>query len=498
MYEANFGLDRRPFSSVPRTDQYYPATTIELSRQTLDRAVQRAEGIGLVVGAAGTGKTLLCQMLAEQFRETFRVALLWSGRLSTRRALLQAILFELGQPYRGMDEGELRLAVVDYATTHEECPNGVVLVVDEAHTLPLRLFEEIRLLTNLAKDNLPRIRLLLVGGPLLEERFANPKLEFLSQRIVARCYLEPLSRAETQQYVERQVSQAGAGQEPIFSTEACRAVHQATDGVPRLVNQLCDHAMLLAFSDGHNRINAKCVEEAWSDLQQLPTPYTSAEQAETETVIEFGGLDDEPYEPTLPTPTDSCEDDPELSAPALRVAPLTDEPADDSFGQLSVAADISDEDFHPAGSIGPELELVFDDGADPFGESFEEEEVLPDGCRMGAEPALSTAEMPGLEESEGVGEEPIKPVELLEPVSETHDRSAGLPNREINVAAESEPEPLVLHLEEDESFERPEEDSDLIVVEEGYDSPSEKVSDTIPVVRHQEFAQLFSRLRRTS
>ncbi len=490
MYEANFGLDRRPFSSVPRTDQYYPATTIESSRQTLDRAVQRAEGVGLVVGPAGTGKTLLCQMLAEQFRESFQVAMLCCGRLSTQKALLQAILFGLKQPYRGMDEGELRLALVDYVTADEDCPNGIVLVVDEAHTLPLRLFEEIRLLTNLAKDNRPRIRLVMVGGPLLEERFANPKLESFSQRIVARCYLEPLTRAETQQYIQRQVSRAGAGDEPIFSTEACRAVHQATDGVPRLVNQLCDHAMLLAFSNGQSRINTGCVEEAWADLQQLPTPYAGGHEADTGAVIEFGGLDDEPSETTGPDSTDSCEDDADPSVLALRVAPLTE---DRPVKPVDGAEDNSDEDFQPAGSIGPELELVFDDGRDPFGEPFEEEEVVSDGHPVGPVLTSSTDESSRVEEPEG------KAVEPVESDSEVRDRSAGLPNREINVAAESEPKTFLLHGEEDdEPVERPAEGHDLIVVEEGYETPPEQIAGTIPVVRHQEFARLFSRLRRTS
>ena len=87
----------------------------------------------MVVGSAGTGKTLLCQLLAEQLRGQFQVVLLSGGRLGTRRALLQAILYELGQPYRGMDEGELRLSLAEYLTRSDDCRHGVVLLVDEAH-----------------------------------------------------------------------------------------------------------------------------------------------------------------------------------------------------------------------------------------------------------------------------------------------------------------------------------------------------------------------------
>lgn len=158
-------------------DQYFPAGTIENARTTLARCIQRGEGAGLVIGPSGTGKTLLCLTLAEQFRHSFEVAMLASGRLSTRRALFQAILYELGRPYRYMDEGELRLAVVDYLTSSDDASRGMLLLVDEAHTLPLRLLEEIRLLSNVSRNGQSLVRLVLLGSAVLEERFASPKLD---------------------------------------------------------------------------------------------------------------------------------------------------------------------------------------------------------------------------------------------------------------------------------------------------------------------------------
>ena len=109
--------------------------------------------------------------------------MLASGRLSTRRALFQAILYELGRPYRGMDEGELRLAVVDYLMAGDNNSRGLVLLVDEAHTLPLRLLEEIRLLTNLARSGQPLVRLVMAGGPALEERFASPEARLVQPAV---------------------------------------------------------------------------------------------------------------------------------------------------------------------------------------------------------------------------------------------------------------------------------------------------------------------------
>src|SRR5262249_37324421 len=147
--------------------------------------------------------------------------LLTSGRLCTRRALLQAILFELGLPYRGMEEGDLRLSLVDYLSPHGEsaqaATSGLLLVVDEAHTLPQRLLEELRLITNLMRSGRPCVRLLLSGGPQLEERFANPRLESFNQRVAARCYLEALDRQQTDEYVRHHFRQAQGDPDSVLT-----------------------------------------------------------------------------------------------------------------------------------------------------------------------------------------------------------------------------------------------------------------------------------------
>lgn len=378
MYDGCFGLNRRPFASVPQIDHYFPATAIEGARTTLARSIQRGEGTGLVIGPSGTGKTLLCLLLAEQFRRLFQIVMLQSGRLSTRRALFQAILYELGQPYRDMDEGEARLAVIDYLTTGDGSSRGMVLLVDEAHTLPLRLLDEIRLLTNLVRSGQPLVRAVLAGGPVLEERFASPKLDSFSQRLSARCYLEALNRTETESYVRSQINSAGGHGDRVFSDETCQSVFQATGGVPRLVNQLCDHALLLAYVAGRERIEPATVEEAWSDLQQLPTPWTGeSKQEPAGGVIEFGSLDEQTD--TAPTATAAAP-----SPPTLRITSADEEhdagegEPDRQICRIERLLAVADDDFQPAGSIGPEVELGFDGAIHPFQEEFEHEEVVAD------------------------------------------------------------------------------------------------------------------------
>ena len=316
MYESFFGFQERPFDAAPRTDRYYPGEVVELAREALTRCIDRAAGCGLLVGPPGSGKTLLCHVLAEHFSDRLAPVLLSSVRLGTRKDLLQAILFELGQPYRRMEEGELRLALIDRMSPGEGRGEGMLLIVDEAHSVSPALFDELRLLTNLVREGRPRVRLVMAGSAVLEERFASPKLASLNQRLVARCYLESLRSEETAQYVLAQTAAAGGQHESIWSQEALRAVHQATDGCPRLVNQLCDHALLLAARQENKTVEARCVQEAWADLQQLPTPWSDppAPQAgqpshgdapQHATVIEFGSLDDD--EPTSDSLASSAE-----------------------------------------------------------------------------------------------------------------------------------------------------------------------------------------------
>jgi type II secretory pathway predicted ATPase ExeA len=297
MYESFFRFHDRPFAAAPVIDTYYPAETIEQSRQNLIRIVERAEGPGLIVGPAGVGKSLLCRLLAEYFRDRFDVVILSSARITTRKALLQNILFELGLPYRDSEEGELRLSLLDFLQPGNSSENGMLLIVDEAHALPMRLLDEIRMITNLVRDGQVRVRLVLAGGPRLEERFAHPKLESFNQRLAARCYLDAIGREDCFRYVHSQIAAAGGDAAKIFDDSVQEAIYQATGGIPRLVNQICDHALVLGCAGGHRQLSGARIEEAWSDLQQLPGPWeTPVAQVDAgDGVVEFGSWDEEEH-----------------------------------------------------------------------------------------------------------------------------------------------------------------------------------------------------------
>ncbi len=283
----------RVFPSYPQVARYFPGRSIEDARGRLGRAIERGDGPGLVIGGPGTGKSLLLQVLAGQFQDRFDVVLPACARLCTRRALLQSILFELGLPYRSRDEGELRLSLLDHLLSKEDCPAGLLLLVDEAQTLPVALLDELRVLTNLVRSGLPRVRLVLAGSSSLEECFADPELESFSQRLTARCYLGPFTQEETTQFIRAQFAASGAVPDEVFAPETWHAVFEATDGVPRLVNQLCDRAVGEAIAQGHTLVDRKSIQAAWADIQQLPTPWDTPEpppEASTSPTIEFGDL----------------------------------------------------------------------------------------------------------------------------------------------------------------------------------------------------------------
>lgn len=297
MYESFFQLSKRPFAAAPQVDCYVSTPFCDHALQSTIRCLDRAEGIALVMGPTGTGKSLLCQLVAKHFSDRYQVALLNSARLCTRRALLQNILFELQLPYRNLDEGELRLTLVSHLEPQATGSQGLILIVDEAHTLPARLLEEVRLITNLVRDGQPRIRLMLAGGMAMEERLASPKLEAFQQRLATRSYLQSLTYDETLHYIGRQIYQCGGDANRFFPVEAMDAVYRVTDGVPRLINQLCDHSLVLASQKQIAKMDRRGIEEAWADLQQLPGPWhedhPKAGKPVEEGVIEFGQLADE-------------------------------------------------------------------------------------------------------------------------------------------------------------------------------------------------------------
>lgn len=351
MYEELFQTPDRPFRAMPDVRFYCPYESAEQARQTVLRVVRRGEGPAAVMGGVGLGKSLLAQLLADDLNDRFDVVRLHAARLCSRRAMLQNILFELRLQYRELSEGELRLSLMErmepsphYAT------DGIVLIIDEAQSLPTKLLEELRLITNFARQGQPRARLVLLGTLLLEETFALPEMSSFNQRLAARCFLQPMNRQQTADFVRHQFCCVEIDPKQIITRDALENVYVASEGVPRIVNQVMDHALILAIANDQYPISAALVQEAWADLQQLPVSWSN-EASMGSAPVEFGSIDEldqdfelepEGFEESQPVgslnwpaPSDLDDVGPASNSAAM---PSTSSPAITSSSQSGAAA----------------------------------------------------------------------------------------------------------------------------------------------------------------
>lgn len=362
-------VSQRAFPAHPRVDRYFAAESCEAARRRITQCLLRGDGPALLLGAPGVGKTMLLEVLAAELaQQRLCVVRLASTQLCTRRALLQAILHGLGAPYRDREEGELRLALTDLLGDPAATAEWVALLVDEAQTLPVRLLEELRVLSNVALDGAPRLRLVLSGTHALDESFTAPELDAFSQRIAARCYLEPLSRDEIGRYVRAHVAVAGGDPDRLLAHDVYEAIVRASDGLPRLINQVCDRAIVLAMEQGHDLIDAASIGEAWSDLHQLAAPWqspassrlaaaASRSEASDESSVEFGMLDDA----------------------------FDDQPSELKEGEWNAGDKLRD-----LGAVEQEADTRRSPGSDDLRESFEEDEDDDVPCVAYAFPGAST------------------------------------------------------------------------------------------------------------
>ena len=266
-----YPLATRPFMTVPRVGSFHPSPDATKALDGLIRVIRRAEGIGLLVGPTGSGKSLLLSCLRERIDGDYVVALLSGARICTRRGLWQSILSDLGEAYRDLDEEELRIGLVDRIRGLAATGSGLVVLVDEAHTLPRRLLEELRLLSGVVTAY-PAVHLVLAGTIRLEEMLGESDLEGIAQRIAVRGYLEALDYEETCRYVRTQMYCAGLVWDSRFEPECDAVVYSLTEGVPRLINQLCDQAIRLAEQRSADEVGKQDLAAAWEEIQNLPAP----------------------------------------------------------------------------------------------------------------------------------------------------------------------------------------------------------------------------------
>lgn len=269
MYERAFELTRRPFLGTPDTTAYFPSSGHEEVLALLKIFLKEGDGIGVLVGGPGSGKTLLCHLLLEQLDAACAPVFITNPHSPSVAALLQAILYDLSLPYEGAGEQELRLRVTDQLIERFRGGTRTVLFVDEAQHLSVEQIEELRLLTNLESRRDRALQVLLVGQEKLAETLADSRLAGLRQRVAVYARLSPLSAEETVEYVRALVSKAGGAADAIFTAAAFSDLYELSLGVPRRINQLCHRALYLAYSHESGTVDAREIQEAARQLCPL-------------------------------------------------------------------------------------------------------------------------------------------------------------------------------------------------------------------------------------
>lgn len=271
-----FGMRYRPFRSSPDCASYYPATGHEQVLARLYEAVVGEDGLMLVAGEPGTGKTLLAHRLLGRLGGSYVSLLLCNTHINTRLELYQALLFDLGLPYQGQSEQELRLRFTEAVLESFGRGKPTLIIVDEAHHLSPDLLEELRLLGNLEAASGKAVQVLLLAQPSILGTLQDSRLAALRQRLVVRLWLEPLDLEESCDYVLAQLRMAGAKAEQRITTEALELIGRTAHGVPRVINQIAAASLHLAASADVPKVDAEVVLEALASLGLEPVTTTDA------------------------------------------------------------------------------------------------------------------------------------------------------------------------------------------------------------------------------
>jgi general secretion pathway protein A len=251
MYKAFFNLKRNPFDLTPDPACFVPTKRHNEALAALYYGVRRHKGFVVVTGEVGTGKTLLLRCLLGLLKESKEIsyAYLFNSRL-TPTEFLQYILSDFGLPASGRNKGELLLDLGQFLIARGAKKLTTVLIVDEAHHMSADLLEEVRLLSNLETTDDKLLQIVLVGQPELDEKLDSVGLRQLKQRIALRAQLRPLDADETKGYIEQRLQIAGAenSQNPLFPPQTIAAVYRHSRGFPRLINTICENALITAYA----------------------------------------------------------------------------------------------------------------------------------------------------------------------------------------------------------------------------------------------------------
>ena len=259
MYKQFYGLRDIPFSLAPDPKYLFRTESLLEVFANLQYGIESGKGIVVVTGEVGTGKTTILRSMLQSLDHSVLAAYIFNPLLSTSE-FFDLLAGEFRMRPQSSKASMLRLLGNVLMSRHSQGLR-TVLVVDEAHLLPPHLLEEIRLLLNFETNREKLLQVILCGQPELHDVLGQPELRQLKQRVSLKCSIKILSAYESGEYIRWRLRIAGSANENLFEPEAIKSVHRFSGGIPRIINNICDNALLTGFSEGSQNISAALIND---------------------------------------------------------------------------------------------------------------------------------------------------------------------------------------------------------------------------------------------
>ncbi len=274
MYQEFYGLREKPFALTPDPQFLFLSENHRTAIESLLYGIQQKEGFMVITGDIGTGKTTISRTLLERLDKNVKTAVIFNSFL-TEEELLESILLDFGFPSKGRTKKE-RIDALNklliYCSSHGK---NAVLIIDEAQNLSIPVLEQIRMLSNLETEKEKLLQIILLGQLELDQKLRSDELKQLNQRIAIRHHLLPLTPTETESYIYQRLMVAGSQGSITFSKSALHEIYKFSKGTPRLINLLCDRALLGGFSEQTYYIDkgiTKIAKESLLGEEESPKP----------------------------------------------------------------------------------------------------------------------------------------------------------------------------------------------------------------------------------
>jgi len=277
MYKEFYGLKEKPFTLTPDPQFLYLSESHQMAIESLLYGIQQKEGFMIITGDIGTGKTTICRALLEKLDKNVKTAVIFNSFL-TEEKLLESILLDFGYPSKGRTKHDRINALNQFLLQLLSHGENAVLIIDEAQNLSVPVLEQIRMLSNLETEKEKMLQIILFGQLELDKKLRSNELKQLNQRIVIRHHLLPLTRTETESYIHQRLMVAGSQGSITFSKSALKEIYRFSRGTPRLINLLCDRALLGGFVEQYFHIDRGIIKKAKNSLlgeEGAPKPFYS-------------------------------------------------------------------------------------------------------------------------------------------------------------------------------------------------------------------------------